>query len=253
MREGGIDTSALIFSKEYPTTLSVVSLDENGERSCSFYRNPSADMMLTWEEVDKGVIDACEIFHFGGVSLTEGPCAEATLKAAAYARAGGKVVSYDPNYRETIWSDAARAREELLKAVPLCDILKVNEEELRLMTGTDDPFAGAEILKAMGPAAVLVTLGGDGAVYKNSVCSGRVEPFRVSVRDTTGAGDSFTGTFHHCVKGFSAAEIAVLDEKTMNRFVTLACAAGALTTTKIGAIPALPSEKEILEIAAPRL
>ena len=245
MARGGIDTKGLVFSKEYPTTLSIVSLDAEGEKSCSFYRNPSADMMYGWEQVDKSIIEECGIFHFGGVSLTGGPCAEATVEAAAYARAHGKTVSYDPNYRELLWNDPERAKKELLKAVPLCDILKVNEDELKLMCDTDDPIEGGKMLKAMGPAVVLVTLGGDGACYVNDVCCGRVEPFKVTVRDTTGAGDAFTGAFHYVVKGRTRDELANMTADELDAAVRFASAAGALTTTKIGAIPALPAREDI--------
>lgn len=245
MQEGGIDTKGVLFSAQYPTTLAVVQLDEKGEKTCTFYRSPSADMMLSWDMVDKSLIDECKIFHFGGVSLTDGPCVEATLEAAKYARSKGKLVSYDPNYREHLWKDSQRAKRELTAAIPLCDILKVNEDELLLLTGTDDPIAGGKMLKAMGPSVVLVTLGGDGACYINEVCSGRVEPFKVTVRDTTGAGDAFTGAFHSLVRDMSAKELAALDGETLDNYVRFASAAGALTTTKLGAIPALPTREEI--------
>ncbi|WP_062352616.1 PfkB family carbohydrate kinase [Bacillus kwashiorkori] len=70
LNEANINTSGLVFSKDTNTTLAFVHLDENGERSFSFYRNPGADMMLTKEEIKFELIDQTKILHFGSISLT---------------------------------------------------------------------------------------------------------------------------------------------------------------------------------------
>ena len=103
LTEHGVDPTGLRFSSEAPTTLAFVHLDRHGDRSFSFYRHPGADTTLTAEEVDRRLIEEGRIFHFGSLSLTDEPARGATLHAVEYARARGKIVSYDPNWRPPLW------------------------------------------------------------------------------------------------------------------------------------------------------
>ncbi|MBC7870176.1 MAG: fructokinase, partial [Chitinophagaceae bacterium] len=95
----GVDVHGLRFSPEARTALAFVSLGANGERSFSFYRNPSADMLYRPEDVALDVLDGAKIFHFGSITLIGEPSRSATLKAAQTARERGLIVSYDPNLR----------------------------------------------------------------------------------------------------------------------------------------------------------
>ena len=76
------------------------------------------------------------------------------------------MISYDPNYRPFLWDSAERAREALLAALSLADIVKVSEEEMELLTGEVQLAAGADALASRGAALVLVTLGPRGAYYR---------------------------------------------------------------------------------------
>lgn len=159
MEDAGVDVRGLRMTREYPTTLAFVQLTPEGDRSFTFYRKPSADVMLAPAEVDRALLRDCRIFHFGSVSLTDEPCRTATLEAAREAKAAGAMISYDPNYRPFLWDSAERAREALLAALPLADIVKVSEEEMELLTGEVQLAAGADALASRGAALVLVTLG----------------------------------------------------------------------------------------------
>ncbi|MBQ3131333.1 MAG: carbohydrate kinase, partial [Clostridia bacterium] len=82
----GIDTRGLIYDPNFTTTIAMVHLDTaTGERDFTFVRKPGADIMLTFEEVDKAVIDGANILHFGSVSLTDEPCRGAVKQAVEYA------------------------------------------------------------------------------------------------------------------------------------------------------------------------
>ena len=124
MEDAGVDVRGLRMTREYPTTLAFVQLTPEGDRSFTFYRKPGADVMLAPAEVDRALLRDCRIFHFGSVSLTDEPCRTATLEAAREAKAAGAMISYDPNYRPFLWDSAERAREALLAALPLADIVK---------------------------------------------------------------------------------------------------------------------------------
>ena len=158
MEDAGVDVRGLRMTREYPTTLAFVQLTPEGDRSFTFYRKPGADVMLAPAEVDRALLRDCRIFHFGSVSLTDEPCRTATLEAAREAKAAGAMISYDPNYRPFLWDSAERAREALLAALPLADIVKVSEEEMELLTGEVQLAAGADALASRGAALVLVML-----------------------------------------------------------------------------------------------
>ena len=86
LNENGVDTQGLLEDSKEHTTLAVVSVDETGERSFSFYRNPSADVNLKPEEIPAELLKNTRILHFGSVSLTAEPARSATLYAAKAAR-----------------------------------------------------------------------------------------------------------------------------------------------------------------------
>lgn len=237
-----IDITGMATDSNVPTTLAFVQLDSKGDRSFSFYRNPGADMMLNADEVKKELIDECKIFHFGSLSLTDEPCRKATYDAVNYAKKLGKIISFDPNYRSLLWSDREKAVNEISRAITMADILKVSEEEMYLVTGETNLEIGSKKLLNMGASLVLVSLGEKGACYRNKNHFCVFPAYKVDAVDTTGAGDAFVGAMLWQLKNYKADEIAdmVPDDK-----ILFANAAGGLTATRIGAIPALPTLDEI--------
>ncbi|MEG2575718.1 MAG: carbohydrate kinase [Christensenella sp.] len=243
--ESGIDTRALVMDAEVNTTLAFVQLNEQGDRSFSFYRKQGADVMLREDEIDKSTIDDCRIFHYGSLSFTDEPCRSAALAAIDYAKAQGKLMSYDPNYRPFLWESEARAISEMLNALPTADILKVSEEEMLLLTGTADLEEGARILRAGGPRLVLVSRGEFGSFYCAECGTGLVPAFRVEVVDTTGSGDAFLGAVHYRLRDKTAEDLDALTKQELNDILDFANAAGGLTATKRGAIPSMPTADKI--------
>ena len=241
----GIDSSGLAVDGAAPTTLAFVQLDENGDRSFTFYRNPGADRMLSAQEIKPALIDDCRVFHFGSVSLTHEPSRSATLYAAQYAKEQGKLVSFDPNYRAMLWDSEEEALEQIKKGIAIADVLKVSEEEAQLITGEKDPAGASQKLLSMGSALVLVSLGELGAYYRNRACSGYVSSYQVNTVDTTGAGDAFVGAFLWKVCGMMKEELKFMPDVELRQIISFANAAGALTTTGSGAIPAMPNMEQI--------
>lgn len=250
MEAAGIDVAGLAMTAEVPTTLAFVQLNERGDRSFSFYRKPGADVCLRAEEVNGLLLRNGRIFHFGSVSLTDEPCRSATLQSAEKAKAGGALVSFDPNYRPPLWDTEDHAKAEILHALPLADIIKVSGEEMRLLTGTADLHGGAEELAARGAAAVLVTLGAKGAFYYTRRASGILPTYDVETVDTTGAGDAFLGAFLYSIRGKTREELCRLSDGEWKRIIAFSNAAGSLTTARRGAIPAMPAFAQIEECVA---
>lgn len=237
-----ICTVGLVVSDEYPTTLAFVTLDEAGDRSFEFLRRKSADVMLTESDLDGALLDSCSVLHFGSVSLTDEPSRGATFKAIARAKEAGACISYDPNYRPLLWRDEAEAVELMRKGMRYANVIKVADNELTLLAGETDCLKGARKLVENGAKFSFVTLGERGCCYASASGEcGYVPGFAVDVVDTTGAGDTFTGAVLSRLIDckFSPAE------GELEEIVRFANAAGALNTTKRGAIPAMPSLEEI--------
>jgi fructokinase len=240
--------AALVETGEARTGLAFVSLRDDGERDFLFYRDPAADMLLTEQEVcDEWLADAA-IFHFGSVSLIHDPCRTATLAAAKRAKELGALVSYDPNVRLALWPDEQTARREIMARLPLADVVKVSDEEIGFLLGTDIA-EGAHLLLERGPQAVVATLGASGCRVFTRAAEVAVPALRVDAIDTTGAGDGFVGglLYQLARRGVTAAGVAAAmsDTSWVRDVFGFACAVGALTATKRGAIPALPTLREV--------
>lgn len=242
LNENHVDTTGLLTDEREHTTLAVVSVDETGERSFTFYRDPSADVNLDAREIPEDLLKNTRVLHFGSVSLTAEPARSATLYAAKKARENGCLVSYDPNYRASLWGCPEEAVREMKDALPLCDILKISDEELPLLTGTDDPVEGSRILAGLGIRLIFITLGANGAFFRLGEDTGSVPGIKVKVGDTNGAGDTFFGA------ALSKLVKEDLNKLTMNRVEEIAAfanKAASITTRRHGAIPAMPRLEEI--------
>ena len=240
LQENGINVDGLISDPDFFTTLAFVALDEHGDRSFSFARKPGADTQLKPEEIPADIISQSKVFHVGSLSLTDEPARSATLKALRVAKDAGCVMSYDPNYRDSLWTSAEAASEQMRSIVPFMDLLKMSAEECPLMTGIDDPEKAAQALLDQGVSVVVVTLDADGAFVATKEGSRTVESFRVEAVDTTGAGDSFWGGFlaAFCESGKKPADVTLEDACAFTRYGN---AVASLCVRTRGAIPAMPS------------
>ena len=245
LAENGVDVSGMAVDPVQHTTLAVVSLDPSGERHFSFYRDPSADVNLKTEEIPVEQLKNTRFLHFGSVSLTAEPARSATLYAAKTARELGAVISYDPNYRSSLWSDEETAVERMLEPLPLVDVLKVSDEELPLLTGTDDLENGTAQLAEQGISLILVTLGPKGAFYRFRGQTGLVPGVPCQVGDTNGAGDTFFGAALSQLARLPGG-LDALSVPELERIVALANKAASITTSRHGAIPAMPTMEEVL-------
>ncbi|HET7037202.1 MAG TPA: PfkB family carbohydrate kinase [Thermomicrobiaceae bacterium] len=241
LTENGVDTGGLRFSPEARTALAFVSLRAGGERDFLFYRHPSADMRWRAGPADLAYAAAPRVFHFGSISLSHEPSRASTLAAVAAAADAGALISYDPNLRLPLWPSAAAAREGIGLGLARTQLVKLSAEELVFLTGESDIAAGVRALWQPRFQLVTVTRGAAGAAWFSATASGGAPGFPVTAVDTTGAGDSFVAGL---LAGLLEAGLR-LDPDAIARAVRLGNAAGALTTTRRGAIPALPTRAAV--------
>lgn len=228
---------------EQATTMAIVSVDSTGERSFRFVRG--ADCQLPPQEVDESVIRDSKFLHFGSVSLSGGAARNGTIFAARSARQAGILVSYDPNYRPALWRDESEAIEWMRIPLPLVDIIKLSEEELPLLTGSDSLEEGSRLLAEQGISLVFVTLGGAGSFCRWQNECFTVPGVSVKVADTNGAGDTFLGAVlsRLCLRGEKPLE--GLTRVELENILTFANRAASLTCSRSGAIPAMPTLAEL--------
>ena len=247
--DNGIDCTGLISDPDFFTTLAFVALDENGDRSFSFARKPGADTQLKPEDLPLDVIRTSKVFHVGSLSLTDEPARSATIAALDAAKEAGCVMSYDPNYRDSLWSGPEAAAEQMRSIVKYMDLIKISAEECPLMTDETEPEVAAAKLLEQGASIVVVTLDADGAFVATKDGSRMVPSFRVEAVDTTGAGDSFWGGFltSFVESGLEPAEVSI---ERAAQFVRFGNAVASLCVRNRGAIPAMPERKDVEEVLA---
>lgn len=247
VKEQGIDTENLVTDEEVHTTLAFVHTAEDGDRSFSFYRNPGADMMLKWDEVKQEILADTKIFHFGTLSMTDEGIEAVTKKAVQKAKEMGAIISFDPNLRPPLWSNLEDAKSRMWYGISQCDILKISDDEIEFLTGTDDIDKGVRIIMEHShPSLICATMGkhGSKAYYNGKTVFG--EPFlREDTIETTGAGD----TFMACVIN-SVLENGIdsLTDKDLQDMLEFANAASSIITTRKGALKVMPKKNEIIEV-----
>ncbi|MBO4809028.1 MAG: carbohydrate kinase [Lachnospiraceae bacterium] len=246
LKKDNVEILAPELTDEATTTLAFVTLDESGDRSFTFARKPGADMLLSESDVAKVDFSEWDIVHAGSVSQSGLPERDAVLTALKKAKDCGKIVSFDINYRDKIWS-FDECKKESEKIFPLTDLLKISDEELDFVGGEANI---PSFMRENDIKVVVVTLGGDGAeIYFGRQGGGtesvRIPAMKVKATDTTGAGDAYWGGFlssllRQGVKKTSDITMAILE--TAGKYGAVS---GGLCVEKPGGIPALPTLNEI--------
>ena len=186
------------------------------------------------------LIDETRVFHFGTLSLTGEPARTTTYRAVEYAKAHGKLVTYDPNLRKPLWNDLNEAKEQMLWGLRQADVVKISDEEVEFLFGLGVQDGAQYILDHYPVKLVFVTCGADGCWFQNRNAGGHVDSLKdIKVVDTTGAGDIFGGSavWKLLQTGKRPED---LDEAELTQIVSFACRAAGLSTTKHGGISSVP-------------
>ncbi|HFT5888335.1 TPA: aminoimidazole riboside kinase [Escherichia coli] len=236
----GVDITYLKQDEWHRTSTVLVDLNDQGERSFTFMVRPSADLFL--ETTDLPCWRHGEWLHLCSIALSAEPSRTSAFTAMTAIRRAGGFVSFDPNIREDLWQDEHLLRLCLRQALQLADVVKLSEEEWRLISGkTQNDRDICALAKEYEIAMLLVTKGAEGVV----VCyRGQVHHFAgmsVNCVDSTGAGDAFVAGL---LTGLSSTGLST-DEREMRRIIDLAQRCGALAVTAKGAMTALPCRQEL--------
>ena len=247
LKQSRVDTANLISEADRRTTLAFVATRSDGAKDILFYRNPGADILLRPDEIDAAYVQSAEVFHYGSCSLSHQPVRDATVRAIQYAKDAGAFISYDPNLRLMMWDAPEEAKHWIWEVMSYANVVKAADEEWEFITDTPELEEGSEHILETGVELVIVTLGEHGCYYNNGSYQGYVDGFKVEVVDPLGAGDGFVAAMLTQImdSGGGVEKLLELDDNQLQGVMRYANAAGALTTQKIGVIPALPTASEI--------
>lgn len=247
LAECDIDTSCISQTDKANTALAFVSLAEDGNRTFSFYRKPSADMLLSPEQIKEDWFGDVFALHFCSVSLGDFPMKQAHYRAIEAARKNDGIISFDPNLRFQLWDDPEKLKKTVLEFIPFSDILKISDEELEFITGESDFKKGISKLFTGNVKMIVYTCGGNGAYAFTENNASISDAHKVNIKDTTGAGDGFIGSFlwKLCELGITAQTLESIDECEQRACLDFANAFCAESVQKYGAIPSYPTLETI--------
>ena len=244
LRANGVDTSYVFRTGRANTGLAFVSLDAAGNREFSFFRNPSADLFLEEGQIAPDMFTECAALHFCSVDLVDWPVRAGHRRAVALAKQAGALISCDPNVRLPLWSSPADCQAAIREFLPSADLVKLSDDEVEFVTGCTDERAAAEKLFGMGCRLLIVTRGAAGSAAYTPHAEGFAETIRVPVTDTTGAGDSFIGSFLYQLTrdGVAADGLDKLTEQQLTDYLVFSAQYASLTVQHKGAVMATMDE-----------
>ena len=226
----------LLFKIKNNTTFAFVSLMENGERDFEFARD--ADECLTFDMISDR-LEEFDLYHFGSATAFMGGNLKDTyFKLKEYAKSNNKIISFDANYRESLFGNN---KEEFIKCckefIVDSNIVKLSEEEAKLISGIEDIKEASQYIVNLGCENLMVTLGKEGTLLSNREKQILIKTKEVKMKDATGAGDAFIGAV--------IAQILNEPGKSMEKIMEMANLVGGITTTKLGALESIPTWDEV--------
>ncbi|HEY9714873.1 MAG TPA: carbohydrate kinase, partial [Chroococcales cyanobacterium] len=252
LEQDNIDTSGTVSDPDGQTRMAYVVTTATGDRKLAeFTRIACADARLEPKDLRPEQFSQAVVLHFGSISQIASPSQEATLKAVELAKENGLLVSYDPNVRLGLWPTHEACKEKILETMPKTDMVKINEDELLFLTGSKELSAADQLRAKFDLPLLIITLDSRGAYIATPQGSRKVQGFQVQLVEATGAGDGFNsgvigGLLQHLKPAKNRRQALLdLDLNRLCEIIRHGNAIGALTCTRAGAIPALPTTEEV--------
>ncbi len=216
LRDEGVDTSFLRPLEGVQSGFSIVLTEKNsGERTFVVHR--PAYKSIRFDPLFREYLSSAKCLHIDGTNMQE------HLRAAAFAREKGLLVSYDG-------CSMRQDREKTKKLISLTDILIMNEQFPCWITGANDLRDAMLELAAWGPKVIIATRGEKTVFSLENGSVAEYMTFKVEVTDTTGAGDVFHGAFL----------FAYLRGRALADCIRFACAVSAISCTGLGGRAGIP-------------
>lgn len=239
--DAGVDTSLVRWS-DAPTPLAIVHRGGVDANTYTFYLTGTSLNDLPLDALPELPTDA-NALHVGTLGLAVDPPAS-TFEALLVREAGRRAIVLDPNVRPPVFGDQAVYRARFERLAALATVVKLSDFDAAWIYPELEPEAAMERVLALGPALVAVTLGPAGAIAATPHARARVAAVPVDVVDTVGAGDTFgAALLASLVEQDALGPGVTIDDAVLERALSFAVTAAAITCTRTGAVP--PSRADI--------
>lgn len=249
----GVSVDGITTDKERLTALVLLSVEDEGVSPMIFVRTDCADMALSEEDIDEAFIKSARAIVVTGTHFSTPNAEAAQLKAIRIAKANGRKVAFDVDYRPNLWGLAGHAEgfERYVKSdfvsakmrqiLPDCDLIVGTEEEIKIASGADDVLGALKAIRAVTDAAIVLKRGAMGCIVYDGPISDDLEDgivgkgFPIEIYNVLGAGDAFmSGLLRGWLGGESFATAA-----------TWANACGAFAVSRLLCAPEYPTFEEL--------
>ncbi|HET9229962.1 MAG TPA: 5-dehydro-2-deoxygluconokinase [Vitreimonas sp.] len=253
LQRDGVDVRGLVSDSQRLTALVILGIRDRETFPLIFYRENCADMALDEADIDGEYVRSGAAVLVNGTHLSQPNVRAASKRAIALAKAAGRKVVFDIDYRPVLWGLEARdmgenrfvasdgVTRELQSIAAQCDLIVGTDEEIRILGGVSDTIAALRAIRAKSGALIVLKLGAEGCAAFDGPIPDAVEEglvvggFPVEVYNVLGAGDAFMAGF---LRGWLRGE-------STERCCTLANAAGAIVVSRHGCAPAMPTWEEM--------
>jgi fructokinase len=241
--DAGVDTS-LVHWSDAPTPRAVVHKQHDGKNEYTFDLARTSLVDLRPEDLPVLPQEAWAVY-VGTLALAIDPPASA-YEALVEREAGRRQIIFDPNVRPAIFGDVYSYRPRFERLARLAHLVKLSDDDAAWIYPRRRLNEIVELILGFGPRIVAVTRGVHGAVAASATAFVDVPGMPVDVVDTVGAGDSFGAAMVAALVddgAFGLRATRAADDAMLQRAVSYAVAASAITCTRAGAVP--PSRDEI--------
>jgi 2-dehydro-3-deoxygluconokinase len=229
-----VDTSTVRRTDRALTGVYFVTHDAAGHHFLH-YRKDSPAALYGPADLPQEAIAQARMFYVSGISQgISSSAADAVFAAIDICRRNQVQVAYDTNYRPRLWPPA-RAAAVIHAAIAQADYAFPGMDDALVLTGLTDPDAILDFYLRLGPRAVVLRMGEQGAYLAMPERRVRVAGHKVHAVDATGAGDAFSGAFLARVLAGDTAEQAA----------HYANVAAALKCTGYGAVAPIPRPEQV--------
>ncbi|MCR9194662.1 MAG: 5-dehydro-2-deoxygluconokinase [Hyphomonas sp.] len=256
----GVDTTGVITDQDRLTSLVFLGVKDPDTFPLIFYRENCADSAMNESDVDEDWIRSAASVLVNGTHLSQPHLFNASMKACQIAKAAGRKVIFDIDYRPVLWGltsrdmgenrfvESRQVTSKLQEILPLCDLIVGTEEEFHILGGDTDTFDALQCVRAKSDALLVCKRGPDGCVVfpgpiPQNIDQGISGPgFEVEVFNVLGAGDSFMSGF---LRGW-------LRDEPLEKCCEFANACGAIVVSRHGCAPAIPTWEELQSFLSAR-
>lgn len=249
----GVSTTGVVTDDKRLTALVLLAVEAEGVSPMIFYRTDCADMALDEGDIDEAFIASASATVVTGTHFSTENAERAQLKAIRAAKAAGRKVVFDIDYRPNLWGLAGHAAgfERYVKSdyvtskiKPIladCDLIVGTEEEVLIAGGESDLLSALRAIRAVSNATVVLKRGAKGCIVYDGDIPEDLEQgivgqgFPIEIYNVLGAGDAFMSGF---LRGWLKGE----DHATS---ATWANACGAFAVSRLLCAPEYPSWTEL--------